>query len=129
MTSDILGGRSQTLDDGLVDKMSLMSISIKRVQSVSNLPGRAFALMIQGFLLYTQDQDFWQPCQHVKSLLIEQTAKVESANPLIEVYIVGLQSCFVRPLFPVGDWLQHYLQDEQQGKSVIVFFFFCATAF
>lgn len=126
MTSDILGGRSHSLD-GLVDKMSLMSISIKRAQSVSNLPGRAFALMIQGFLLYTQDQDFWQPCQHVKSLLIEQTAKVESANPLIEVYIVGLPSCFVRPLFPVRDWLQHYLQDEQQGKSVSVFS--CAKAF
>lgn len=89
-----------------------MSISIKRAQSVSNLPGRTFALMIQGFLLYAQDQDFWQPCQRVKSPLIEQTAGVGSANPLIEVYIVGLWSCFVRPPFPVGDWLQHSLQDE-----------------
>lgn len=89
-----------------------MSISIKRAQSVSNLPGRTFALMIQGFLLYAQDQDFWQPCQRVKSPLIEQTAGVGSANPLIEVYIVGLWSCFARPPFPVGDWLQHSLQDE-----------------
>ena len=70
-----------------------MSISIKRAQWVSNLPGRTFVLMIQGVLLYALDQDFWQPCQHVKSLLIENTTKVGSANPLIEVYIVGLRSC------------------------------------
>lgn len=98
-----------------------MSISIKRAQLVSNLPGRTFALMIQGFLLYAQDQDFWQRCQHDKSHLIEKTAKVGSANPLIEVYIVELWPCYVRPPFFVGDWLQSSFQDEQQGKSVIVF--------
>lgn len=79
---------------------------------VSNLPGWTFALMIQGLLLYTQDQDFWQRCQRDKSPLIEKTAKEGSANPLIEVYIVGLWPCFVRPLFSVGDWLQYTLQDE-----------------
>lgn len=72
MTADILRGKIYPLDDGLVDKTSLMSISIKRAQSVSNLPGRTFALMIQGFLLYAQDQDFWQPCQRVKSSLNKQ---------------------------------------------------------
>lgn len=89
-----------------------MSISIKRAQSVSNLPGRTFALMIQGFLLYALDQDFWQPYQHVKSLLIEKTAKVGSANPLIEVYIAWLWSCFVRSQFLISDRLQCSLQDE-----------------
>lgn len=92
--------------------MSLMCISIKRDQWVSNLPGRTFALMIQGFLLYALDQDLWQRCQRVKSPLIEKTAKVGSANPLIEVYIAGLWCCFVRPPFSVGDWLQHSFQDE-----------------
>lgn len=92
--------------------MDKMSISIKRAQWVSNLPGRTFALMIQGFLLYAQDQDCWQRCQRVKSLLIEKTAKVGSSNPLIEVYIAGLWCCFVRPPFSLGDWLQHSLQDE-----------------
>ncbi len=89
-----------------------MSISIKRAQWVSNLPARTFALMIQGFLLYAQDQDFWQRCQHDKSPLIEKTAKVGSANPLIEVYIAELWACFVRPPFSLGDWLPHSLQDE-----------------
>lgn len=74
-----------------------MSISIKRAQWVSNLPGRTFALMIQGFSLYAQDQDSWQRYQSVKSLLIEKTAKVGSANPLIEVYIAWLSSGLVRP--------------------------------
>lgn len=84
-----------------------MSISIKKgALGVSNLPGRTFAVMIQGFLLYAQDQDCWQLCQRVKSPLIEKTAKVGSANPLIEVYIAGLSCCFVRPPFSVGDWLQ-----------------------
>lgn len=113
MTSDILHGKINPLDEGLVDKnVFVISISIKRALRVSNLPGRTFAVMIQGFLLYAQDQDFWQRCQRVKSLLIEKTAKVGSANPLIEVYIAGLQSCFVRPPFFLGDWLQHNLQDE-----------------
>lgn len=76
-----------------------MSISIKRAQWVSNLPGRTFALMIQGFSLYAQDQDSWQRCQYVKSPLIEKTAKVGSTNPLIEVYIAGLWCRFVRPPF------------------------------
>lgn len=70
--------------------------------------------MIQGFLLYAQDQEFWQQCQRVKSPLIEKTAKGGSANPLIEVYISGRQSRFMRPtiLHSVGEWLQLSLQDE-----------------
>ena len=93
MTSDILPAKINLLDDGLVDKnKSLMLISIKRAQWVSYLPGRTFALMIQGFSLYAQDPDFWQRCQPVKSRLIEKTAKVGSANALIEVYIAGVRS-------------------------------------
>lgn len=45
--------------------------------------------MIQGFPLYAQDQDVWQPCQLFKSPVIEKTAKVGSANLLIGVYIAG----------------------------------------